>query len=682
MLASSALLLALVPGGAAGAADLPGTVPTVDGVGADATAPFVGSPGGVEDVDRRTGDVAPTSVQLQAVKELGARARWNDFGTPESLIKSRGLLGGNGSSNAVFAAKAWLRGHRTLFNLTRTQVNQLEVVNDPPLPQSKGHAVLLRQSFGGVAAAVDGMVTLGFKNGKIAHVSSSLAPTTQRITGGGTSRIDAWQAAAADVGRSVPDSAISKVQVDQRTGFTVFEARGFAQPQQVRLRALPAPNGDVRRVWEANVVDATGGDPLAVTSFVDAGNKNILVRHNQVDESTYNEAFQGTITATACGTNGPFTVDDQTQSIVVTASTAIATNDIVLNLRFGGPNGNIVASMDSGTSPEAVTYTPTGGVPAGDYYVEVCPFEDPTVPFTPPGNYAGTFSASDQAAPQGGVPYPPAWKYFLANPVLNFSATNITDSRQIGCWVQAAMTPACQNPPTPLNNLAARGPWDYNFRTNTPTFTTEGNAATTAEAWSSPLTPGPIGQRPTSANRHYGFDNQGTQAFTDTWNNTKCNPASLTPGGNDILASVTSLFASHNQLHDWSYFLGFTELNYNLQDSNFGNQAQGGVSPNGGEGDPEVGNVQAGAVSGGAPSYLGRDNANQITLQDGIPGITNQYLFQPIAGAFYAPCTDGDYDMTVVGHEYNHAISNRMVGGPDANLTGFQAGSMGESWGD
>ena len=101
-----------------------------------------------------------------------------------------------------------------------------------------------------------------------------------------------------------------------------------------------------------------------------------------------------------------------------------------------------------------------------------------------------------------------------------------------------------------------------------------------------------------------------------------------------------------------------------------------------GQNDPETGNTQAGAVSGGAPSYLGRDNANQITLQDGVAPITNMYLWQPIAGAFYAPCVDGDYDMSIIGHEYTHMISNRMVGGPDSSLTGHQAGSMGESWSD
>ena len=38
--------------------------------------------------------------------------------------------------------------------------------------------------------------------------------------------------------------------------------------------------------------------------------------------------------------------------------------------------------------------------------------------------------------------------------------------------------------------------------------------------------------------------------------------------------------------------------------------------------------------------------------------------------------------MGIVGHEYTHAISNRMVGGPDEGLTSEQGGAMGESWSD
>ncbi len=645
------------------------------------------APVGLEDFDGRTGSVAPTSAQLSAVRALGANARWNQFGTPQSLIKYGGFLAtGLSTTDAVAAARSFLTSKAGLFRLTTAQVAALELVNDSRMAQSNGHAVLFRQKFGQLPAAVDGIVTVGVVSGKVAFVSSSIAPTSATPPSPSLSATAAWQKAAANVGRTVASSAISNVHPDARSGFTVFKVTGFAQDQQVRLRALPTYSGAVRPVYEANVVDVQGANTLAYTSYVDASTGGVLVRYNQVDNSMYNEAFTGTITAAAmCAPrNGPFTVDVKTKSIVVSASAALATNDIVLNLI--GPTGQQVASSDTATSPEAITYAPSTGVPAGNYFVEVCKFgPNPTVPFTQPGNYAGTFSASDQAA-TASVPYPPKWKYFLSNPVLNFSTSNTTDSRKVGCWVTkfgGNTVPDCDNPPSPLINLAARGPWDYNFRTNTPTFTTEGNAATTAEAWGSPLTPGGANQRPVSQNREYGLTNPG-QNFTDAWNNTKCSPTAFTAANNnnDILASVTSLFSNHNRVHDWSYFLGFTEANYNLQDSNFGNRASGGISPTGGEGDPEVGNVQAGALTGGQPTFMGRDNANQITLQDGIAPITNQYLFQPIAGAFYAPCVDGDYDMTVVGHEYNHAISTRMIGGPDGGITKFQGRSMGESWGD
>jgi hypothetical protein len=43
---------------------------------------------------------------------------------------------------------------------------------------------------------------------------------------------------------------------------------------------------------------------------------------------------------------------------------------------------------------------------------------------------------------------------------------------------------------------------------------------------------------------------------------------------------------------------------------------------------------------------------------------------------------DGAFDMTVVGHEYTHAISNRMIGGPDTNIGGGDGPKMGEGWSD
>ena len=42
---------------------------------------------GLADFDSRTARVAPTAAQRAMVTSLGARATWNAFGTPQSLIK-------------------------------------------------------------------------------------------------------------------------------------------------------------------------------------------------------------------------------------------------------------------------------------------------------------------------------------------------------------------------------------------------------------------------------------------------------------------------------------------------------------------------------------------------------------------------------------------------------------------
>src|SRR3712207_2913748 len=141
---------------------------------------------------------------------------------------------------------------------------------------------------------------------------------------------------------------------------------------------------------------------------------------------------------------------------------------------------------------------------------------------------------------------------------------------------------------------------------------------------------------------------------------------------NDIDAARANLFAMHNRMHDWSYHLGFTEQTWNMQDDN--------LRPGGLPDDPELGNAQAGGITGGPPNFEARNNANQITPPDGEAPITNMYLWQPIAGSFYAPCVDGDYDMSVIGHEYGHAISGRMVAGPDMGVSTPQG--MSESWSD
>ena len=263
----------------------------------------------------------------------------------------------------------------------------------------------------------------------------------------------------------------------------------------------------------------------------------------------------------------------------------------------------------------------------------------------------------------------PRWDVFPAFPLLtrlnrfpyNYPSA---DTRRTWCWEKAR---GCHDV---IANAASPLPWDVDPATLLSTNTTIGNNANTKEVWfvpqPPPTPPPPPGTlfRPTSPTRDYLYP------WTNAWFESGCDPAQLTGAGvtNDISAAVVNLFVMHNRMHDWSYNLGFTEATWNGQQSNFGGPGLGG--------DPVDGRAQSGAV---VPGF--RDNANMSTQIDGVPSITNMFLWQPAAAGFYAPCVDGDYDMAVIAHEYGHMIENRMIGKGFRRM-GDHAGAMGESNGD
>ncbi|HUR16592.1 MAG TPA: M36 family metallopeptidase [Candidatus Limnocylindrales bacterium] len=656
--------------------------------------------GGLSDKDFRAGSVQPTSAQISRVTQLGASVRWNRWGTPQSLIKRSGWLATGLSGTPETAARNWIRTNRTLFRLTDTDVTNLELVSSNPIGQ--GRAILFRQRYGTLKAAQDGLITVAIIGGKVAYASSSATGSKSAPQSAILSAQQAWLKAAAHVGKPTVGGALGAVRTVG--DWSVFSATALRTPtyndkssgavdQRARLVAVPTPNSDRAVVaFETIVLDTSGAEPLAYTVFVDARSGSILMRYNRVDHLDQQDDFQvstgtndeptfgqfsGTTDANGqCGPDHAIVAPTGTTSITVAASAVIPANDIVLYLY----NSALVevANMDSGTSPEAIHYEIAPPLPApATYYARVCQFaaDDPLEPF----NYEGAFATNDADTSAAQFNYPPKWKHFRAHPSLandpspeDYDLAN-TDTRVIGCWVlvhNGGNVPGCTTSVGKLQNLASRVPWDHIVQTNAPSFTTIGNNAISGEAWTTPLTPGPLQQRPVSLDRDYSFP------WTNAWNQSRCATTNLVPGGNDIDAAVTNLFVAHNRMHDWSYFLGFTEDAYNLQTNNFGNNP-GPLAEN----DPEFGQAQSGALLP-VEAGVSRDNANQTTLNDGVPGITNMYLWQPIAGGFYSPCVDGDYDMAVIGHEYGHAISNRMAGGPDSNLSGTQARAMGESWSD
>ena len=305
--------------------------------------------------------------------------------------------------------------------------------------------------------------------------------------------------------------------------------------------------------------------------------------------------------------HGPFVVGSGVRFLRVFANADNPGQDILLRLYRDA--ALVATSPDVGFTPEAIQYSPTGGVPPGNYFAEVCVFGTPLEPRT----YTGTFTIDDTPAPH---PYLARWQVFPANPPL---ATILgdpwgnpsTDTRELWCW-DAGEAADCDKV---VGNLASRAPWDHNVRANAPTLTTIGNNAVTATSWAHPFVTSPPGYRPTSPSRDYLYP------WTNDWNLGDCEPTPGAPGATwDDSAAVTNLFVAHNRMHDFAYFLGFTERNWNAQDINFG------LTETWRENDPVVGNAQAGVLAGA------RDNANMFPMPEGLTAFTNMYMWQSAAG--------------------------------------------------
>lgn len=270
----------------------------------------------------------------------------------------------------------------------------------------------------------------------------------------------------------------------------------------------------------------------------------------------------------------------------------------------------------------------------------------------------------------------PTWLVFPALPQstpINRFPWNYqdADTRDLWCWVSI---PGCKfvaqdTVVAYAQGAASKDPWDTHADTKVPWFQTTGNNADAVERWVNQ------GARVYGAGHHAVSPTRDYQyPWQNIWFNVRCNPTVLAGSGNDIDAAMTNLFDMHDRMHDFSYYLGFDENHWNAQQYNYGKPTA--------QNDAVNGNAQSAAINGGFPNYSGRDNANMSTPVDGSHPTTNMFLWQPLPGSFYAPCVDGDYDMGVIGHEYSHAIENRMISKGLGSRQGNAAGAMGEAFGD
>ncbi len=679
---------------------------------------FPGAEVPVGDVDRRGPALAPLASARAALTALGGdlHVSWTQYGTPQTLTREKDFLASGFRGTPVQMARAFLRQQAGLFGLSADAIDRLELVNAEPLSDSTtAYVVLLRQTLNGLRIAEDGQVAVGLDtSGHIAYVTSSMVPTAVLGTlASSTPKLTpqaAFLKAAKDAGVTglgLGDLTLGKVD---GAGFQTMTAKGLLQLQRTRLRVLPTTDKGARLVYETNVTDVAGGRALAAIGFVDAITGDVLLRRDAVDtfaEGTRSSAATRSIrTQTAAGTPGFFqgTYEAKKCSSAI-ALTGVAAGDVTLAISASAvnPNNDItirvlrngkeISTIDTLSTPEAGTVPFVPAITAADKITaQVCPFGTAdTAPFMFAGNYLST----NQKVPSAGLPGPltdgtqsgpSIFHVFGSNPTVPLTAAKAADTRYPACSGKKGDPNLLAKDVSKCDYVYADGsplPYDADPLLGLPTFTTVGNNAVSSDARaSSSLTPGGPFLPPVSPTREYN------PAFVDSWHTANCNPSSLIgPAQSDIQAAIVNLFAGHNRTHDFAYRLGLIEKRGALQTSNFG---KGGA-----ELDPELGNAQNAALSqeafsaangapgpaGGQVPLTGRNNANQITLQDGVPGITNQYLFQPVP-TFHGPCADGDLDSGIFVHEYTHAISNRLIAGPDVGLSGQQGGSMGESWSD
>ncbi len=691
---------------------------------------FPGAEVPVGDADRRGAALAPLASARAELTRLGGavadggdlQVSWTQYGTPLTLTREGAFLATGFRGTPVQMAKAFLVQHQGLFGLSTDVLNGLEVVHADPLSDSTtAYVVLLRQSLNGLKLAEDGQVAVGLDtSGNIAYVTSSIVPTSVLGTLASTTpKLSAKQAflnAAKDAGVTglgLGDLSLGKLD---GAGFQTMTAKGLHQLQRTRLRVLPTTSKGARLVYETNVTDVFGGRALAAIGFVDAITGDVLLRRDAVDTfaqgTTSSPSMRSISTqaaptaAAAAGTPGFFTGTYEAKKCsAAIALTGVAAGDITLAISAAAANpnnditikvlrnGREISTIDTLGTPEAGTVPFSPPITAADKVTaQICPFAtSDTAPF----DFAGNYLSTDQETPTAALPGPltdgtqtgpSIFHVFGSNPTVPLTIAKAADTRYPACSGKKGDPNLLGKDVSKCDYVYTDGtplPYDSDPLLGLPTFTTIGNNAVTSDARaSSSLTPGGPFLPPVSPTREY------QPAWADSWHTANCNPSSLLgPDQSDIQTAIVNLFTGHNRTHDFAYRLGLTETRGALQTSNFG---KGGA-----ELDPELGNAQNAALSqeafsaangapgpaGGQVPLTGRNNANQITLQDGVPGITNQYLFQPVP-TFHGPCADGDLDSGIFLHEYTHAISNRLIAGPDVGLSGQQGGSMGESWSD
>ena len=205
----------------------------------------------------------------------------------------------------------------------------------------------------------------------------------------------------------------------------------------------------------------------------------------------------------------------------------------------------------------------------------------------------------------------PTWTVFPNSPPQNYAST---DTRQRWCWLATTNCRSCSTTRRRRCGTSTRA------ATSRPSPRDGNNALAVAQLGQQRLVAA-VGTEPATAKT----DREYTYPWTNQWQTQRCNPAVL-----HVAAAQRHRRGAGEPVRDAQ------------PDARLGVRARlhrGHVEPavvqlrsrRGGE-RPRAAATPRPAARIGGPPFPARDNANQFTPADGLPPITNMYLWQPIAG--------------------------------------------------
>jgi extracellular elastinolytic metalloproteinase len=175
--------------------------------------------------------------------------------------------------------------------------------------------------------------------------------------------------------------------------------------------------------------------------------------------------------------------------------------------------------------------------------------------------------------------------------------------------------------------------------------------------------PGLLGGAPIGVTPPTTAGGAGASTWDYVWDLTK-EPEFNSPGTPDNAfpnraAAIVNLFYMNNMMHDIFYGFGFNEANRNFQEVN--SFPEENIGDRGGQGND---GIIAQAQDGG-----GTNNANMLTLSDGVNGQMQMYLWTPavLADMVYIDRNDYDSDYNVEGGIQYAAVQGSFPGGPQAD---------------